>query len=253
MRAAVRYVRGAPALQTLLLKSSAFFVFASGVWALLPLVARSNLHSGPVGYGILFAFFGTGAVFSAFILPQFREKFNCDQLIVIGAMGFSMTAFILSLSNNFYFASGGMFLGGMSWTFVLATLTTLIQQVVGTWVRARALAIFFAVFFGGMAVGSILWGWIASYFTISTSLFISALGLVIANFLTYVFTSGQQLIFDLTPSNHLPLPHTEESPRYEQGPVMVTVEYSVPHQKVENFSLAMEDLRRIRIRDGAFF
>lgn len=253
MRAAVRYVRGSPALQTILLKSSAFFVFASSVWALLPLVARSNLHSGPMGYGFLFAFFGIGAVLSTILLPRLREKLNCDQLIVIGAMGFAITAFILSLSNNFYFAGGGMVLGGMSWTLVLATLTTLVQQVVSSWVRARALAIFLAVFFGGMAAGSILWGWIASHFTISIALFVSALGLMIANFLTYLFTSGQRLILDLTPSNHLPLPHTTENPRYEQGPVMVTIEYSVPSQKIESFSLAMEDLRHIRIRDGAFF
>lgn len=253
MRAAVRYVKGSPALQTLLIKSSAFFVFASGVWALLPLVARSNLHSGPMGYGSLFASFGIGAVLGAFVMPKLREKLNCDQLILTGAMGFAVTTFILSLSSSFYFAGAGMLLGGMSWTLVLSTLTTLVQQVVASWVRARALAIFLAVFFGGMATGSILWGWVASHLTISIALFIAALGLIIANSLAYVFTSGQQLISDLTPSDHLPLPQAKENPRYEQGPVMVTVEYSVHSQKVESFSLAMEDIRHIRIRDGAFF
>jgi len=206
-----------------------------------------------MGYGSLFASFGIGAVLGAFVMPKLREKLNCDQLIVIGAMGFAVTTFILSLSSNFYFAGAGMFLGGISWTLVLSTLTTLVQQVVASWVRARALAIFLGVFFGGMATGSILWGWVASHLTISISLFISALGLIIANSLAYAFTSGQKLIADLTPSDHLHLPHPEENPRYEQGPVMVTVEYSVQHQKVEDFSLAMEDLRHIRIRDGAFF
>lgn len=253
MRASIRYVRGSPALQTLLIKSSAFFVFASGVWALLPLVARSTLHTGPMGYGVLFTSFGIGAVLSAFILPRFRERLNCDQLIIVGAMGFAITAFILSLSRHFYLAAGGMLLGGISWTFVLATLTTLVQQVVSVWVRARALAIYFAVFFGGMTIGSVSWGWIASQTTISTSLFISAIGLVAANSLSYLFTSGEQFIMDLTPSNHSPAPIPEEPLRHEQGPVMVTVEYGVHKKNVENFSQAMQEMRRIRLREGAFF
>lgn len=253
MRAGIRYMRGSPVFQTLLLKSSAFFVFASGVWALLPLVARVNLQTGPMGYGILFAAFGSGAVLGAFILPQFREKFNCDKLIVIGAFGFAITTFILSLTNNFYFACGGMLLGGISWTLVLATLTTLVQQVVSSWVRARALSMFLAVFFGGMAVGSVLWGWVAANVTISFSLFVAAIGLIMANFLTYIFTSGEKLILDLTPSGHLPPPIPVVSLKYEEGPVMVTIEYSIHPEQTKDFCLAMQDLRRIRLREGAFF
>ena len=253
MRAATRYVRGSPAFQILLIKSSAFFVFASGVWALLPLVARSNLHSGPLGYGLLFGAFGSGAVLGVFILPKLQEKLNCDRLILTGAFGFAITTFVLAFTSNFYCAFGGMLLGGISWTFVLSTLTTLAQQVVSTWVRARALAVFLAVFFGGMAFGSVLWGWIAFHFTISIALFIAGIGLIIANFLTYTFTSGQKLIFDFTPSGHSPAPIPAENPRYEQGPMMITIEYSLDHHQIENFYQVMQDLRTIRLREGAFF
>lgn len=253
MRAATRYVRGSPGFQTLLIKSSAFFVFASGVWALLPLVARSNLHSGPLGYGVLFGAFGSGAVLGVFILPKLRENLNCDRLILTGAFGFAITTFVLSLTNNYYYAFGGMVLGGISWTFTLTTLTTLAQQIVSAWVRARALAIFLAVFFGGMAFGSVLWGWVAFHYTISIALFIAGIGLVIASSLAYIFTSGQKLIFDLTPSGHSPAPVLIENPRYEQGPVMVTIEYALDHQQTENFYHIMQELRRIRLREGAFF
>ena len=34
---------------------------------------------------------------------------------------------------------------------------------------------------------------------------------------------------------------------------MVTIEYSVERKNVEKFSQAIRDLRRIRLRDGAFF
>jgi MFS family permease len=253
MRASIRYVRGSPALQTLLLKSCAFFIFASGVWALLPLVARIQLHVGPMGYGILFACLGLGAVIGAFFLPKLRENLNCDQLIFMGAIGFSITAFIIALSKYFYFACGAMVLGGISWTAVLATLTTLVQQVVPSWVRARAISVFLAIFFGGMALGSVLWGWLASHSTIPVSLFVSAIGLIVANFLTYALISGQRLILDQTPSGRLPAPIVEEAPEYEEGPVMVTIEYYVNQNQTEDFSCVMKSLRRIRLRDGAFF
>lgn len=253
MRAGIRYVRGSPALQTLFIKSSAFFVFASGVWGLLPLVAKRNLESGAIGYGLLFAFFGTGAVLGAVLLPKFREELVCDKLIVVGATGFAITTFILSLTSNFYLACAGMLLGGISWTVVLATLMTLVQQVVSTWVRARALSIFLAIFFGAMAIGNIIWGWVAAHSTISLSLFLAALGLLIANFLAYIYTSAEQLILDFTPTGHLPPPQVAEEPAYEQGPVMVTLEYTIHPQNVEKFSRAIRDLRRIRLREGAFF
>ncbi|OJW50339.1 MAG: hypothetical protein BGO67_00215 [Alphaproteobacteria bacterium 41-28] len=252
MKASIRYVKGSPALQTILLKSCAFFVFASGVWSLLPLVARIQLHVGALGYGILFACLGLGAVIGAFLLPKLREHFNCDQLIFLGAIGFAVTTFIVAFTKGFYFACGAMVLGGVSWTAVLATLTTVVQQAVSTWVRARALSVFLAIFFGGMALGSVVWGGIASHSTISISLLLAAIGLILANFLTFVFTSGQKIL-DQTPSGSLPAPVVEEAPRYEEGPVLVTVEFYVKRNQIENFLQVMKSLRRIRMRDGAFF
>jgi MFS family permease len=253
MRAGLRYVRGSPALQTLLIKSCAFFIFASGLWALLPLVARTQLQCGPIGYGILLALLGFGAVIGAFFLPKLRQNINCDQFIFGGAIGFAFATFILAFFKNFYFASGAMILGGMAWITVLTTFTTLVQQVVSPWVRARALSIFLAIFFGGMSLGSLVWGWIATHYTFSTALSVAAIGLLACNFLTYIFVSGKKLLLNQNSSHPLPLPIAIEEPRYEEGPIMVTIEYSVERKNVEKFSQAIRDLRRIRLRDGAFF
>ena len=253
MRASLRYVWGSPALQTLLIKACAFFIFASGIWALLPLIARLQLNSGPLGYGILIGLLGFGAVVCAFLLPSIRQKLNCDQLVLMGAIGFAVSTLILALSKNFYFACGGMILGGLAWMAVLSTFMTLVQQIVHAWVRARALSILLAIFFGGMTVGSMLWGWMATHYTIPVALLIAAIGMLVCNLLTYFFISGENLIVDSTPSQFLPIPIVEEEPRYEEGPIMVTVEYIVKKDSINNFIRTMRDLRRIRLRDGAFF
>lgn len=147
MRAGIKYVFGSPPLQILLVKSIAFFVFASGIWALLPLVAREQLHSGPFGYGVLIALLGFGAVITAFLLPTLKQKMTCDQLVLFGAIGFGISTLILAVSKNFYIASAAMILAGLSWMAVLSTFMTLVQQIVPEWVRARALAVFLAIFF----------------------------------------------------------------------------------------------------------
>ncbi len=253
MRAGMRYLRGSPALQILLIKSCAFFVFASSVWALLPLVARIQLERGATGYGILFALLGIGAVIGTMFLPHFRQKFNCDQRVFLGSIGFAITGVVLAISKNFYISSGVMIIGGFGWMMVLSTLITLVQQVVASWVKARSVSIFLAIFFGGMALGSILWGWVASHFSIPFALLGAAFGLFLANFLTYLFISGEQLILDHTPSGHLPAPTIEEEPSYEEGPVMVTIEYIIGQSNIPSFTQAIQDLRQTRLRDGAFF
>src|SRR5438067_8657598 len=60
MRAGVRYVRHAPAMQAVLARTAIFTTCATALWALLPLIARKELGFGPLGYGMLLGFLGAG-------------------------------------------------------------------------------------------------------------------------------------------------------------------------------------------------
>ena len=53
IRAGIRYVRHAPPLQVVLVRSGAFILCGAALWALLPLVARDQLGLDAVGYGML--------------------------------------------------------------------------------------------------------------------------------------------------------------------------------------------------------
>lgn len=104
-----------------------------------------------------------------------------------------------------------------------------------------------------MTVGSMVWGWIASHHSIPVALLVAAIGMVVCNLLTYLFISGQNMIVDDRPSHFLPIPLVADQPSYEEGPVMITVEFCVKKENVDKFTLAIHDLRRIRLRDGAFY
>src|ERR1700722_6058006 len=62
IRSGGRYIAASPALRVILLRTGLFIFFASSIWALLPLIARSQLHLGSGGYGLLLACVGVGAV-----------------------------------------------------------------------------------------------------------------------------------------------------------------------------------------------
>jgi len=84
MRAGLRYVRHAPELLAVFVRTGAFILCASALWALLPLQARHALGLGSFGYGILLGCIGTGAVAGAAFLPPVREKVS-NNLLVVGA------------------------------------------------------------------------------------------------------------------------------------------------------------------------
>ena len=73
VRSGIRYVRRAGAAQRAG-AHRAFFVFGSAGWALLPLVARHELGTGPAGYGVMLACIGLGAIAGAILLPRLRQR-----------------------------------------------------------------------------------------------------------------------------------------------------------------------------------
>jgi MFS family permease len=60
IRAGGRYVAASPVLRTILARAGLFILFASAIWALLPLTAHSALHLGSGGYGLLLGSVGVG-------------------------------------------------------------------------------------------------------------------------------------------------------------------------------------------------
>src|SRR5678815_1232768 len=81
MRVGLRFVTHTRALQIVLIRGSAFFVFASATWSLFPLIVRRELGMGPEIYGLLLTCIGIGAVGGALLLPRARARFSRDVLV----------------------------------------------------------------------------------------------------------------------------------------------------------------------------
>lgn len=254
MLTGLRHVAHNAPLKATLMRSFAFFVFASAYWALLPLVVQGIEGGGAELYGLLLTLIGTGAVAGALTLPRFRAKIDASTMAALGTVGTAVAMAVLATAWMPAMAAFAALLGGFSWIAVLTTFNVSAQTALPNWVRARGLAVNLMVFFGSMAFGSALWGQVATATSTTTTLLIAAAGLLVGIALTRNYTLGQGEALDLTPSMHWPAPEIAlaEPGLADRGPVMVEVEYRIRPADQEAFLEALNDWSGERWRDGAY-
>src|SRR5512133_1782296 len=122
IRAGLRYVRSAPAFNSVLARSALFMVFASGLWALLPAVARGPLGMGPNGYGGLLAAVGLGAVAGTAVLPWFRARRGAGGVVTVATLAYAAAVAVVGVTHSPVAAGAALVLAGLSWIGVQSTL-----------------------------------------------------------------------------------------------------------------------------------
>jgi MFS family permease/quinol monooxygenase YgiN len=253
MRTGVRYARHAPALHAALLRGLTFFIFASALWALLPLVARQLVGGGPQTYGVLLTSMGLGAVGGAVLLPKVRQYLSNDAQIVVGSWLYGGGMAAVAAFPIMPWVALAMAVSGVAWITVLANLQIAAQLALPDWVRARGLAVFMTVFMGSMAGSSVAWGALANAWGIPAVLLIAGAGSAIASVLVQRFRIGGLEDLDLTPSMHWPSPAVHESVTPDRAPVAVMIEYKVRPADAAAFLTTLRELGHSRRRDGAYF
>lgn len=252
IRAGLRHARYNPHLTATLVRAAAFFLFASAYWALLPLVAHQQPDSGPTLYGVLLGVIGAGAVAGAFGLSRLNQRVGADGLLGIGTLGSALAATLFGLSGQAATAVLASLIAGLAWIASLSSLNVSAQVALPQWVRGRGLAVFVTVFFGTMSLGSLLWGELATWAGVSTTLLIAAAGGVLALPLTRRWKLQTGADVDFSPSMHWPPPITTHAIEQDRGPVLVTVEYRIDPNNRAPFVRALGRYAHERRRDGAY-
>jgi MFS family permease len=252
MRAGVRYAANHRGLRATLVRAVGFFAAASAYWALLPLVARNQLHGGATLYGVLLGAIGAGAVGGAALLPRLRRRSGADGTVVAGELGTTLALLLFGIAAQSWLAIAACLLAGISWIAVLASLNVSAQTALPEWVRGRGLAAYVTVFFGTMTAGSALWGALADRLGLAPTLCLAAAAALLAIPLTWRFRLRSGPEADLTPSMHWPEPVLAGATPADAGPVLVTVEY---HVSAAHRAALLAGLRQVgheRRRDGAY-
>ena len=195
---------------------------------------------------------GVGAVAGAMLLPRVRAKVSRDALVAGASTIYALAALALAHVHSLALLAVAMLATGAAWISILSALQVSAQMTLPSWVRARGLAAFVVIFMGGMALGSILWGQVATRVGIPAALTIAAAGMAVAIALTWRFKLGAHEVIDFTPSMDWPLPVPAETPEPDVS-VMVTISYRIRADKRAEFVAAMQHVREMRRRNGAYF
>jgi predicted MFS family arabinose efflux permease len=252
IRTGLRYARYNRHLRATLIRTTAFFIFASAYWALLPLVARHQILGGPALYGILLGVIGASAVGGAFLLRRLREKLGADWLVACASLGTALATALFALARQPATAVIGSLVAGASWIAAVASLNVSAQVALPEWVRGRGLAMYVTVMFGALSIGSAIWGELAVVAGLPAALLLAAAGAALAIPLTWRWKLQTGANVDFSPSLQWPDPITTYAIEADRGPVLVTVEYRIDPKNRNAFLKALGENSRERRRDGAY-
>jgi MFS family permease len=174
--AGLRYGRDASVVRCVLIRTAAFSLAASSLLALLPIVARPH---GATGFGLLLGSFGLGALAGAAALPRLRNRLSVDGVVSVAIVVFAAMTFAAGRVQAFGWLELVLFTSGAAWIGIQACLNVAAQTMSPSFMRARALSLYVLVLQGGVAIGSALWGALASRVGIPTTFLCSAIALVV--------------------------------------------------------------------------
>ncbi len=251
MRVGWQHVRQSPRMRAVIVRVFLFFLQASALLALLPLVARQLHGGGPGVFTLLMACMGAGAIAAALWFPRWRQQFDRDQFVVYGTLVHAAATALLALVPEVWVAVPCCVIAGMAWISTANTLAMSAQLALPNWVRARGMAIYQMALMGGTAFGAMLFGQVAGWATVPAAILVAAgLGVLLLLLLTRRFSvEGAEADFSPAAVRSAPDVAIEIGP--DEGPVMVTVEYLIDPAQAAAFAAVMQLTRAARLRQGA--
>ena len=251
MSAGVRYVALSPAIMTVLARSLVFGLGASAVPALMPLVARDLVAGGPLTFGLLLGAFGVGAVVGAYYSSGLRQKLSTEWFVRSALLALATASVATALSASVVLTMASLFFGGAGWVLALSTFNVTVQMASPRWVVGRTLALYQMSAFGGMALGSWVWGNITERAGVDVALVAAAGVSLVCLLIGFRFPLPAAQKLDLEPLGRWREPELALPLEGRSGPVVTTIQYHIDEQRIPEFLTLMVERRRVRRRDGA--
>ncbi len=250
MRSGLRFAQLSHAIQAVLVRSALFGLLASAVWGLMPLIARNLLGGGSSTYGLLLAAFGAGAVAGAFAGTKLRERLTGEAIVATSSAGFAAAGLLVAWSPYVVGTMLALAACGGAWVLTLSQFNITVQIRTPSWVVGRALAIYQAAVFAGLASGAWLWGVAADRFGLVVSLSAASLLLLATTLAGFAVRMPTTRLADLERAGDAPS-GPEAQIGLNSGPVVASLEYRILGADISAFLNAAAKLRRTRRRNGA--
>ena len=182
----VKYSVSHPLIRALL-----FFAFGSifaGMYmALYPQYARDVLEVGEVGFGVILAMQGIGALLGSTLLIILGDIKYKGTVLIFAVVGMHAVTSMLGFTESFLVTMVVMLLSGTAFGTWFVLVPTMLQTVAKAEMRGRVMSVFFMIMLI-FQPGGILGGLIEKFWGIHEAFLVGASGGVAVSILVYVFS-----------------------------------------------------------------
>jgi len=163
MKSGLTYVREHASLVSLIVLAAATTFLGFAVLTFLPIFTQRVFREGAGTYSQLLAFSGGGSIVGALVIAWLGKfkRMGLTALVMQAIYGALIIAF--SMSRTVWLSEVLLFLTGAALMVVFSTVTSLIQLLAPNEMRGRVMSIYMVAFRGGMPLGSLVSGYLATY------------------------------------------------------------------------------------------
>ena len=181
--AGMRFCAASSPVRRVLLRGLALGFGIAGYHALLPAVVRHQLNGNETEFGAILALFGLGSILAALVIGPARRRWGTERVLMVATGGFIAAQIGLAHVTTIAQALPATLIAGAAWVSALTTVNVAMQLRSPNAILGRCMSIYQTVTFGGMALGSWVWGLLADWrglpFALQTAALFLAVSLLI--------------------------------------------------------------------------
>ncbi|TLM72530.1 MAG: MFS transporter [Actinobacteria bacterium] len=156
--AGIRYAWSTPVVRVLLVTQAFLTLFGMPITALLPSLAKETLGQGQVGYSVLLACSGAGALTGALLMASLKPTVRRERIIVTAVPALGLLTLGIALSRTVWATGVLLYVAGIAFLSAVSTVNTSLQSTVPPQLRGRVMSLFVLSFIGIMPFGALAFG-----------------------------------------------------------------------------------------------
>jgi MFS family permease len=156
------YVRHEPRVLALTVLAALTTFLGFPLLTLLPVIARGVFQAGVEEYSRLMVFSAAGAVSGALVIAWLGRFPRMGRTVLVAQVAFAVLIVAFAFSEVRWLSYLLLFTAGAMLMVVASTVTSLVQLIAPNELRGRVMSIYMMAFRGGMPLGSLTSGYVAS-------------------------------------------------------------------------------------------
>lgn len=250
----LRYAFHSPPIRRVLSRAFLFGMAMASYSALGALIAKDLLRGNAGTYGLLLGASGVGAVIGALMIQPIRSGMGTEKALRWCTLVSAASLATMGLSGNMWLSTFAFLVVGGGNILVISLMNVAVQLAAPRWVTARALSLFTSALTGGIAGGAIMWGVVASRWSLEIAMVVSGIALLLVGAIGLLMpihdAEGEDN--DLERVEFATEPDIALDISLRSGPIVIEIDYNVDPERARDFYDVMLKVQRVRQRNGGF-